>query len=88
MESTAFIKDAAAVTSKIKDIEVTSGISDVEVEIRAREAVQKELNKLFSSLSNPTLPSAYKLRDLAIDFGYTIDPRVEHRLAVGESMWP
>lgn len=88
MESTAFIKAAAVVTGKIKDIQVTSGISDYESEQRARDQVQKELSQLFAGLKNPTLPSAYALRDVAVDAGYTVDPRTLNFLQAGENMWP
>lgn len=88
MESTAFIKAAAVVTGKIKDLAITSGISSYEEEAKAREAVQKELTQLFAGLKNPTLPSAFKLRDVAQAGGYSVDPRTLNFLQIGESMWP
>lgn len=86
MESRAFIKAAGLLMVKIKDIAVTSGISDLETEQRAREAVQKELNQLFGGLGNPTLPSAYKLRDVAVAAGYFVNPQVLNRLSQFENL--
>ena len=48
---------------------------------------QKDINQLFIGLQNPTLPSAHKLRDVAIAAGFTVDQRVQDRLARAESMW-
>jgi hypothetical protein len=79
MESRSFIKAAAVLIEKIKAV---GGPATTQEEDHAMaQANQKELNNLFSGLSNPTLPSAYRLRDVALDYGYQIDPRVLQNIA-------
>lgn len=46
-----------------------------------RETVQKEVNQLFSGLQNPTLPSAFRLRDTAMRNGFHVSPMALNRLA-------
>ena len=79
MESRAFIKAAGELITKLEDAQLTLASGE---EVRAqREAVQKEVSQLFLGLMNPTLPSSYRLRDVAARHGYFVDPRVLHRLA-------
>lgn len=75
MESRAFIKAAADLITKIE----AAGDDQ-------RDAVQKDVNVLFGGLTNPTLPSAYRLRDAAVAAGYTVKPEVLHRLAQFENL--
>lgn len=70
MQSMAFIKAAGELINKI---EQSPGGSD--------DTVQREISQLFSGLQNPTLPSAFRLRDTAQANGYTVDGRVLQRLA-------
>lgn len=49
-----------------------------------RFETQKRIDQLFAGLYNPTLPSAYYLRNAAIQGGYTVDRRVLNRLAQHE----
>lgn len=83
MESRKFIVEAAIATKAIKDLElcVSIGTRDYMSERQERESIQNNLNQLFGGLQNPTLPSAYKLRDLALEHNYQIDPRVQQRIA-------
>lgn len=74
MESRAWIKYAAEAATKMTAEEVD------------RDAVQKEINQLFGSLQNPTLPSAYRLRDLALSKGYAVDAKVQNRLSQFENL--
>lgn len=74
MQSIAFIKQAQALIKEIKDSEVLALTVGIPAEQRQR--LQKEVTQLFSGLQNPSLPSAYQLRDAAIDAGYTVSPRV------------
>jgi len=84
MESRAFIKAAAALIEKIEVARDTLSTGD---EQRAtRDNLQKEANQLFGGLQNPTLPSAYRLRDVALRNGYAVDPKVQHRLAQFENL--
>lgn len=84
MESRAFIKAAAALIEKIEIARDTLSTGD---EQRAtRDNLQKEVTALFNGLLNPTLPSAYRLRDVALRNGYAVDPKVQHRLAQFENL--
>jgi hypothetical protein len=78
MESRIFIKTAALLAQRIKDHALLAATVKED-----REAV----SAAFSGLQNPTLPSAYKLRDVALDNGFWVDPRVQHRLTQAESCW-
>jgi hypothetical protein len=87
MESTKWIANAATLTRRIKDqalVSSTLGGGDRE----EGNAIQKEVNNAFQGLQNPTLPSAYKLCDIALEHGFYVDPKVQHRLNQGESCWP
>jgi len=46
-----------------------------EEEILQGNALQKRIANAFGSLQNPTLPSAYKLRDAALGAGFFIEPK-------------
>jgi len=78
MESRKFIKEAAVLIAKITDSQNTIGTAD---ELRSqREGIQQDVNRLFTGLQNPTLPSAYRLRDTAQRAGYFVNPLVLQRL--------
>jgi septation ring formation regulator EzrA len=74
MESRAFIKYAKQLVKKIE-------LNEAE---ERRGDVQKEINQLFAGLQNPSLPSAYELRDVALKHGYNVDSKVQHRLTTLE----
>ena len=79
MDSRLFIASAQKLIAKIE-----SGVDGIEV----TEAVaQKEVTYLFAGLTNPTLPTALKLRDVALNAGLTIAPGVLQRLHQGEGVW-
>lgn len=83
MQSTMFIKQAKELATKI-----TTGISPLashEEEQAWGNGVQKELNALFAGLANPTLPSAFRLRDAALAAGFTISPATREKLAAFEN---
>jgi hypothetical protein len=86
MESRQFIKAAVVLTQRIKDHDLMSSVAGKE-DREEGNAIQKEVNAAFQGLQNPTLPSAYKLRDVAVDHGFNVDPRVLNRLAQGEGCW-
>lgn len=85
MESRLFITTAAALVRRIKDFALVTVI-DGDDQGEA-EAIQKQINLAFSGLQNPTLPSAAKLRDTALEHYFDVDPRVLHRLQQAESCW-
>lgn len=78
MDSRIFIKQAQALIGKMNE-EVGSGV-------QVNEETQREINNLFKSLDNPTLPTAYRLRDSALIAGYTVQPQVLNRLAQFENL--
>lgn len=41
---------------------------------------------MFIGLQNPTLPSAYRLRDAAIAAGYTVPEKVKQTLAFFDNL--
>ena len=85
MESRLFIKAAVALIQRIKDHVLLS--ETVKEDREEGEAIQKQLTAAFMGLQNPTLPSAYKLRDVALANGFFVDPRVQHRLTQAEACW-
>lgn len=80
MESRAFIKLAAVLIEKVGNKPSHSATQE------EAQAMQKELNQAFVGLQNPTLPSAYKLRDAALAAGYNVSHQVQQRLAQFEHL--
>lgn len=79
MESRAFIRHAAVMIERIELSNI--GSESMEAERQKREEIQHDLTQLFSGLHNPTLPSAYRLRDVATSNGFKVKPEVLNRLA-------
>lgn len=79
MESRAFIRNVAVLIPKIE--EVGQGGDE-----ETRAGLQKEITQLFTGLMNPTLPSAYRLRDTAQAAGFSVNPQVLQRLAQFENL--
>lgn len=79
MESRAFIKHASVLIKKIEDSR-NQLMNAVDLHT-FKEATQKEINQLFSGLQNPTLPSGYRLRDICLRNGFTVDQKVIVRLS-------
>ena len=63
------------IQSNIKDDEMVQGT-----------ALQKRIANAFGGLQNPTLPSAYKLRDAALGAGFFVEPKRQHWLAQFETI--
>ena len=74
MESRAWIKQA------------TDLIEQIRFEPSSNEETQKEVTNLFKLLENPTLPSAYRLRDASLAAGYTVTQSVLQRLSQHEHL--
>jgi len=79
MESRTFIKQAAILIEKIESAATTITTRDDSQAVR--DGLQKEISSLFTGLYNPTLPSAYRLRDVALRNGYSVAQPVLQRLA-------
>lgn len=86
MESRTFIKQAADLQRRIKDLNLAENLN-VDTTQDNRQAIQKDLSQTFTGLQNPTLPSAYKLRDAALNAGYNVDPKILHRIQQAEGCW-
>jgi hypothetical protein len=79
MESRTFIRYAAGLVKVIEETHNTIGTA---VELREqREEVQQDIKQLFAALQNPTLPSAFKLRDAALRNGFQVDPKVLNEMS-------
>lgn len=76
MESRSWIKHAKDLIEKL---EAEAGGSTL-----PSEETQKEVTNLFKVLENPTLPSAYRLRDAAQAAGYSVSQQMLQRLAQHE----
>jgi hypothetical protein len=84
IESRAFITEAAVLIEDIKNFQ--AAYLSHEEEVAQGTALQKRLNQSFAGLQNPTLPSAYKLRDAALGAGFFVDPKRQHLLASFENL--
>ena len=78
-DSHAFIVAAKTLIEKIEDNRNTIGTA-VDLQ-NQREDVQKEITSLFNGLQNPTLPSAFKLRDTALRNGFNINPKILNEMS-------
>lgn len=84
MESTAFIREAKELIEDIKSFQLA--YLSPEEEMAQGTALQKRVNQSFAGLQNPTLPSAYKLRDAALGAGFFVEPKRQHWLAQFETI--
>lgn len=84
MDSRIFISEAATLISDIKAFQVS--YLSLEEEMSEGTALQKRVNQAFLGLQNPTLPSAYKLRDVALGAGFFVEPKRQHWLASFENL--
>jgi hypothetical protein len=85
MESRQFIKTATSLIQRIKDYDLVS--STVKTDREEGEAIQKAITYAFQGLQNHTLPTAYKLCDVALHYGFYVEARVQQRLKQGEACW-
>ena len=76
MESRSFIKAATQLIKDIEDNRLVESVRNDSSSSSSRAKIQKEINRVFSTLQNPTLPSAYKLRDAAVANGYQVNRMV------------
>lgn len=86
MESRNFIKQASELIRRIGDMRLAE-LTNIQPEQDSRQGIQKDLTSTFTGLQNPTLPSAYKLRDAALNAGYALDPKILHRIQQAEGCW-
>lgn len=81
MNSVTFIREAGQLIKEVRDFQVVADFQDYEERMRNAASLQKRVTNLFSGLQNPSLPSAFRLRDAAINAGMQVDSRVIQRLA-------
>lgn len=74
MDSRIFIRNA---TNLIADIAAfqAANLSAEDAQVQG-SALQKDITAAFSGLQNPSLPSAEKLRDVALAAGFAVKPNV------------
>lgn len=84
MESRTFIKEATELVTEIKTFQ--AAYLSPEEELAQGSHLQRKITSLFSGLYNPTLPSAFKLRDAALGAGFQVDPRKIQALAQFENI--
>ena len=84
MDSRVFISEAKVLIDDIKAFQVA--YLSPEDEMAQGTALQKRVNQAFLGLQNPTLPSAYKLRDVAMGAGFFVEPKRQHWLASFENI--
>lgn len=85
MESRSFIRAATALIGRINVSSI--GAQTIEEENAKLRDIQKDINQTFLGLQNPTLPSAAKLRDAALEYGFQVDQRMLTFIARGEQLW-
>lgn len=86
MDSRNFVRTAEALIEDIERFAKTE--MSVEQEHVQGDAIQKDLNAAFTSLYNPTLFTAEKLVDVAVDAGFSVNPQVIHRVKQAQGVWP
>lgn len=84
MDSRIFIREATVLIDDIKTFQVA--FLSQEDEMIQGNALQKRIAGLFAGLQNPTLPSAYKLRDAAVGAGFAVDQKKMQLIASFENL--
>jgi len=76
MNSQAFIRDARALMTRMTS---TNALPDGDTKNFRRKQHQQDLDYLCSNMTNPSLPTAYKLVVFSHRQKYAIDSRIFHR---------
>jgi len=85
MESRVFVRVA---TNLIADIAAFRAADQNQDMVQTHGmALQKDINAAFSGLQNPTLPTAEKLMESALEAGFTVHPQVQHRIRSSVAAW-
>jgi hypothetical protein len=84
MDSRIFIKQAGVLMEDIKTFQ--AAFLSHEDEVVQGRSLQSRIDGTFSLLVNPTLPSAYKLRDVAQGAGFGVNPKVLHMIGQFDNM--
>lgn len=86
MESRSFIREAKLLMVDIDNhiaLRLTRTSDELHTEFTD---LQKRINNLYSGLQNPSLPSAFNLRDKAVASGFTVDNKAQHKMAQFEDI--
>ena len=84
MDSITFIAEAGDLVKDIKSFQA-SWLTPEDERVQGI-ALQKRVDHMFGVLQNPTLPSAYKLRDAALGAGFAVDQKRQHWLSWFENI--
>lgn len=77
MNSLAFVRDARLLMSKMTS---TNQMVDGDEKLQRRKQHQSDLDYLCSNMTNPSLPTAYKLVVFSHRQKYTVDSRIFHKV--------
>jgi hypothetical protein len=77
MNSQCFIRDARSLMERITK---TNALPEGDSKDNRRKQNQQDLEYLCNNMSNPSLPTAYKLVVYAHRQKYNVDPRVFHKV--------
>lgn len=69
MESRIFIENAKSMMTKIRNVTFLTSDKD-------KATLQQEINDLFSELQNPSLISAFNLKEAATNAGFTVNKHI------------
>lgn len=78
MNTIAFIRDARTLIGKIKD---TSALPESDRKEYLRKQHQQDIDYLFNNMTNPSVPTAHKLLNVAVRQKYTVDSKVYHSIS-------
>ena len=62
-------------------------ISDIQNQTAEQPELQREMDRLFAGLTNPTLPSASRLVQVAQSAGLNVADSVKSKIAAAENVW-
>lgn len=77
MNTFAFIRDARNLLTRISS---TATLPDGDTKEHRRRQIQADLDFLCNNMTNPSLPTSYKLVTVASRNKYTVESKVFHRV--------
>lgn len=87
MESITFIRKTPSLIQRCQEVQMASSMGWQDEKQQQKRETQDEVTRMFQSLQNPTLLSAFKLRDAALNAGLFVDQKVLSWLYTGERMY-
>lgn len=86
MQTLFFIKEANVLINDLKEFMDRRSYMPYAEEHRIGNILNRRVGQLFAQLQNPTIPTAYRLRDVAEDAGMEVDRNVRSRLSQFENL--